>query len=105
MVLSNSGQGGPIYPEYVTFHCEEMRHHLEIYVLKGIFPTLGDESKFKPQLVENIYVNGLVYLSLGPSTEIRHRHFKFSLLHRILHFILHQVRSSLELFQPQMGQL
>ena len=75
-LLSNAGTGGTVYKDFVPFTTFELMKHIGIYFLNGVSPSPRVEMKMQPQTVDQFNGNDMVYNSMGPNSERRHRHFK-----------------------------
>ena len=75
-LLSNAGTGGTVYKDFVPFTTFELMKHIGIYFLNGVSPSPRVEMKMQPQTVDPFNGNDMVYNSMGPNSERRHRHFK-----------------------------
>ena len=64
-MLSNAGEGGTIYPDFVPFTVDELMKHIGIYFLNGVSPSPQVEQKLSPQEKDPINGNDMVYNCLG----------------------------------------
>ena len=62
--------------DFTNFSLEELRKHIGLYVLQGVAPSLQVEVKLKPQVIDRVHGNDMVYSSFGKKAQNRHREFK-----------------------------
>ena len=74
--LSNAGKHGTIYSDFKDFTPVELMKHIGVYFLQGVSPAPRVELKMKPQCMDPINGNDMVFKALGTNAERRHRHFK-----------------------------
>ena len=74
--LSNAGKHGTIYTDFKDFTPVKLMKHIGVYFLQGVSPPPRVELKMKPQCMDPINGNDMVFKALGTNAERRHRHFK-----------------------------
>ena len=75
-LISNAGQEGEIYPDFVPFTAIELRKHIGVYFVHGLAPSPTMKMKFKRQGANIMNGNDFVSLCLGPNADRRHKHFR-----------------------------
>ena len=75
-LIENAGNEGEIYPDFYPFTPDEMRRHLGVYIVQGLFPSPEVSMKFYTQSEDDINGNDFVSRSLGPQAIRRHKHFR-----------------------------
>ena len=61
-VLSGSGQVGTCYPDFGPFTVRELRRNFGLYILHRISPSPRVEKKFKPQRIDRVKKEMILFL-------------------------------------------
>ena len=75
-MMSNAGEEGKSYPDFIPFTCAELRKHIGLFMLQGISPSPQISMKFKNQNEDFANGSDFVRRSFGPNAARRHKHFK-----------------------------
>ena len=67
-ILANAGQKGLPYPDWTPFKCAEIKQHIGVQILHGICLSPRLEMNLRPQSLNPVNGNYLVYRSMGPNS-------------------------------------
>ena len=72
--LAGAGPGGSCYPDFKDFTTLEVRQHMYIYILNGLFPSPCLKMKFNTQAVNQINGNDFIATTLSQNPIGTRRH-------------------------------